>query len=278
MDQVEQNLVEIWEQILGTKGVGTHYNFFDIGGNSMSLIRMHVLIEPMYACVTVTHLFAYPSISRLAEFIRQTTQQEQVPVVQAIPYAAEYFAADRGQSGGTLSFNLEGELLASIQEATQSLQLKAPEIMLALFLYLQAELTEQEQITMPVIAGRTSKIQLVTLDMGRIEQISDLFRMVRVQLKDAAAAHAGLMDLDFMRFARREQALVPGFMCTGASTLEMRFAEKCDLLIVLHEHPAQIYVECMYNARLNKAKITEMMQQYVQVIESLVEQLEPSKG
>ena len=48
LDQVEQDLIQIWEQVLRIKGVGTHYNFFDIGGNSMSLIQVHSLIEPLY--------------------------------------------------------------------------------------------------------------------------------------------------------------------------------------------------------------------------------------
>ena len=278
LDQVEQDLIQIWEQVLRIKGVGTHYNFFDIGGNSMSLIQVHSLIEPLYASVTVTNLFAYPSISQLAAYIRQTAFQDQNPVIQAIPYPEQYFAVDAGLSNGTLNFTIEGERLASLQEIAENMQVNQSELMLALFLYLQAELTEQDQITIPTIAGWNDNINLVTIELSQMEQISDLFRIVQTQLKEAEAPNYPLIDLAFMKTAKTENGLIPGFMRRNASISEMRFAEKCDLLLVLHEHPMHLYVECMYNARLNKAKILEMMQQYVQIIQSLVEQLEPSKG
>nr|WP_245592364.1 non-ribosomal peptide synthetase [Ectobacillus panaciterrae] len=276
LDQVEQDLVQIWEQVLGIKGVGTHYNFFDIGGNSMSLIQMHSLIEPMYINVTVTDLFAYPSISKLAEYIRQTTFQDQKPSVEAIPYPEEYFAMDKGLSDGTLDFTIGGEMFASIQGIAENMQLHQSELMLALFLYLQAELTEQDQITVPTIMDWSDKVNLVTIDLSKIEQISDLFKIVQTQLKAAVSLNYPLIDLGYMKIVKDENALLPGFMRRSASALEMRFAEKCDLLLVLHEHPTHLYVECMYNTRLNKVKILEMMQQYVQVVQSLVEQLAPS--
>lgn len=277
LDQIEQDLVQIWEQVLGIKGVGTHYNFFDIGGNSMSLIQMHSLIEPMYAGVTVINLFAYPSISKLAEYIRQTTYQDQEPKIQAIPYPEDYFAADRGLKG-TLNFTIEGEWFASIQDAAGNMRLNQSELMLALFLYLQAELTEQDQITIPAITGWNDKIHFVTIDLRKMENLSDLFRIVQDQVKEAASPNYPLIDPAFMKTVKDKSDLIPGFMRRSASTSEMRFAEKCDLLLVLHEHPTHLYVECMYNARLNKAKILEMMQQYVQIVQSLAEQLEPSKG
>ncbi|MBM7584496.1 tyrocidine synthetase-3 [Bacillus pakistanensis] len=278
LDQVEQDLVQIWEKVLGIKGVGTQYNFFDIGGNSMLLIQMHNLIEPMYASVTLTDLFAYPSISKLAEYIRQTRYQDHKLNIHAIPYTEEYFAMDKGLSNGTLNFTIEGELFKSIQEIAENMQLNQFGLMLSLFLYLQAELTEQDQITIPTLTGWNDKIHLVTIDLSKMEQISDLFQIVQAQLKEAASPNYPLIDLEFMKIVKEENALVPGFMHRSASTSEMRFAEKCDLLLVLHEHSTHLYIECMYNARLNKAKMLEMMHQYVQILHSLVEQLELSKG
>ncbi|MBD2871901.1 amino acid adenylation domain-containing protein [Paenibacillus sp. IB182493] len=276
-DQIEQDLVQIWEQVLGIKGVGTHHNFFDIGGNSMSLIRMHSLIEPVYAGVTVIHLFAYPSISKLAAYIRQTASQDQTSNIEAIPYPEDYFAADQGLKG-TLNFTIEGEWFASIRDAAESMRLNQSVVMLALFLYLQAELTEREQITIPAITGWDGRIHLVTIDLRKMEKLLDLFRIVQDQVEEAASPKDPSMDPAFMKIAKDEHALIPGFMSSSASASEMRFAEMCDLLLVLHEHPTHLYAECMYNARLNKAKIIEMMQQYMQIVQSLAEQLEPSKG
>ncbi|WP_274651223.1 non-ribosomal peptide synthetase [Paenibacillus humicola] len=275
MDQVERDLIQFWEQVLGMKGVGVHTNFFDIGGNSMSLIQLHSLIEPKYLSVTVTHLFAYPSISKLAAFIRQSAFQGRQPGIQAIPYAEEYFAGANGLDG-TFHFTLDGKLYARVFDMAGNMQLEPSAVMLALYLYLHAELSEQNQVTIPTITGWNDNIRFVTIDLSRVEQISDLLQIVQAQLNEADSQND--VRLSLMGPVSEKHALVPGFMRNRGLDLEKKFAEHCDLLLVLHEHPEHMEVECKYKARLNKAKVLEMMQQYVQIVQAMAEQFEPSIG
>ncbi|WP_143342528.1 non-ribosomal peptide synthetase/type I polyketide synthase, partial [Crossiella equi] len=64
---VEAVLAAAWCAVLGADRVGRHDRFFDLGGNSVSLTRVHGrLPADLRARVSVTDLFAHPTIAGLA--------------------------------------------------------------------------------------------------------------------------------------------------------------------------------------------------------------------
>jgi amino acid adenylation domain-containing protein len=63
----ERALAEVWRQVLGTDAVGPDDNFFDLGGNSLLLIRLaDRLREAMGVTVTAVELFRFPTVRALA--------------------------------------------------------------------------------------------------------------------------------------------------------------------------------------------------------------------
>ena len=69
-NEVEEKLVEIWKEVLGVDRIGIHDRFFELGGNSMLLIKMQMSIEERFpGKVKITDVFANPTIWKLARFI-----------------------------------------------------------------------------------------------------------------------------------------------------------------------------------------------------------------
>lgn len=69
-NEVEETLVEIWGEVLGHENISIHNNFFEIGGDSLKLIRVNSLISrKIEGKVQVTDLFEFPTIKQLAQFI-----------------------------------------------------------------------------------------------------------------------------------------------------------------------------------------------------------------
>lgn len=67
---IERQLAEIWCAVLGLNSVGRNDNFFDLGGTSMMMIRVHAEIqERIRADVTQVSLFEHPNIAGLAAFL-----------------------------------------------------------------------------------------------------------------------------------------------------------------------------------------------------------------
>ncbi|MDT5268373.1 MAG: hypothetical protein QOH49_559 [Acidobacteriota bacterium] len=68
--EVERAIAAIWREALGLEEVGIHDNFFDLGGHSLLLVRVHSELRQAFdAELTMLDLFKYPTISSLAGFI-----------------------------------------------------------------------------------------------------------------------------------------------------------------------------------------------------------------
>lgn len=67
---IERQLAEIWCEVLGLTSCGRHDNFFDLGGTSMMMIRVHAEIqERIRPDVSKVSLFEHPNIADLAAFL-----------------------------------------------------------------------------------------------------------------------------------------------------------------------------------------------------------------
>jgi acyl carrier protein len=69
--ELEQTLVTIWSRVLGVEQVGTHDNFFDLGGSSLSSLRIIALlneagVEVKGQRINPELLFEYPTVAQLA--------------------------------------------------------------------------------------------------------------------------------------------------------------------------------------------------------------------
>ncbi len=69
-NSIEEELIAIWEDELGKKGIGINHNFFESGGTSLKILKVHSKLDKIYPGITtVTDLFSYPTISKLASYI-----------------------------------------------------------------------------------------------------------------------------------------------------------------------------------------------------------------
>ncbi len=68
-------LEAIWKEILGRDVIGIHRNFFDMGGDSLMLARIQLLLK--HRCnltISLVTLFRYPTIHLLSQFISEQHQ------------------------------------------------------------------------------------------------------------------------------------------------------------------------------------------------------------
>jgi amino acid adenylation domain-containing protein len=68
--EVEELVAAIWRDVLKVERAGIYDNFFDIGGNSLKLIQVHVkLRETLAADLPIVEMFQRPTIRSLAELL-----------------------------------------------------------------------------------------------------------------------------------------------------------------------------------------------------------------
>jgi thioesterase domain-containing protein/acyl carrier protein len=75
-DQVEEQLAEIWSNVLGVHPIGIHDRFFDLGGHSLLAVRMVAQLEKQFGKkLPVAAIFQHRTIDQLAKLLRDTGQR-----------------------------------------------------------------------------------------------------------------------------------------------------------------------------------------------------------
>ncbi len=76
-NETEDNIVKIWEEVLDVRPIGIHDNFFDLGGHSLSAIRVVARVFELYQLeIPLRSLFQSPTIAEMAAVIRRTPRKE----------------------------------------------------------------------------------------------------------------------------------------------------------------------------------------------------------
>jgi amino acid adenylation domain-containing protein len=70
-NELERTIAGIWSEVLGREEIGTHDNFFDLGGHSLRLLLVHLkLRETIGLDMPMFELFQYPTVSKLAAHLQ----------------------------------------------------------------------------------------------------------------------------------------------------------------------------------------------------------------
>ncbi|WP_375745201.1 non-ribosomal peptide synthase/polyketide synthase [Corallococcus interemptor] len=86
-NDIERTVAGIWQEVLNVPRVGLHDGFFDLGGNSLSLVQIHSKLQGALGMqLPLVELFQHQSVAALAAHLRRATE--------AAPPATETAAAD----------------------------------------------------------------------------------------------------------------------------------------------------------------------------------------
>ncbi|MFT7223482.1 MAG: natural product biosynthesis luciferase-like monooxygenase protein, partial [Cellvibrionaceae bacterium] len=69
-NELQEVIVNVWQQTLQIDKVGVNDNFFDLGGHSLLIVRVHQLLkEKVEKPISLTDLYRFPTIHTLTEFL-----------------------------------------------------------------------------------------------------------------------------------------------------------------------------------------------------------------
>jgi amino acid adenylation domain-containing protein len=87
-DEVEQIVARIWEQVLQVERVGRDDNFFDLGGHSLLMVKVHAELRAAFKHdLSIVELFKHPTVASLARYFANLNGQR--PNLQKVQQRAE---------------------------------------------------------------------------------------------------------------------------------------------------------------------------------------------
>lgn len=75
-NEVEKKLAEVWSEVLGIERIGLNDNFFDLGGDSLSILQVQTALLPYNWDLKTQDFYKYPTISELSDKIRGIVKED----------------------------------------------------------------------------------------------------------------------------------------------------------------------------------------------------------
>jgi acyl carrier protein len=77
MTPTQRRVADLWAEILRTDRISLHDNFFDVGGHSMLVVKLHAAIQREFESdVTVTELFQQTTVAAQAARVSMSSGGE----------------------------------------------------------------------------------------------------------------------------------------------------------------------------------------------------------
>jgi acyl carrier protein len=68
--ELERTIAEIWKEVLHVDQIGLHDNFFDLGGHSLLVVKVHVKLQQVFQReISIVDMFRLPTIESLAQHL-----------------------------------------------------------------------------------------------------------------------------------------------------------------------------------------------------------------
>lgn len=75
---IEKQIIAIWKEVLSSEEIRIDANYFDIGGNSLNLIRVYARLQPLFPekIHSITLLFQYPTVASLSNYLIDNVEEK----------------------------------------------------------------------------------------------------------------------------------------------------------------------------------------------------------
>ena len=80
--EIERTVTAIWQDVLQLERIGVNENFFDLGGHSLRMARVHSrLRETLQRELSMVELFKYPTVESLVRYLSREENEPRCPGV-----------------------------------------------------------------------------------------------------------------------------------------------------------------------------------------------------
>lgn len=269
-------MVQIWSEVLGNAHIGVNQHFFEIGGDSVLMIKAHARLDDQYpGIVKITDMFNLPTISDITAFIEnQLDEMDVIHVSRSrIPLSMDYFVEGDSTSNETeeLQFALSAELYDRVVNAASRWDVEVDDILFAGFAYLLAQASNRDRISVHAAIGQSDYIQVFDLDFGSLEQFNELFQLIH-QSKGQDGRETFHTKHVSTLLQEPGTGTLPLFYNAGAVASGVPVSELYDLTLqVVHQEDSLHFVCGFRSMKWRKSKVESLLQLYFKLLNPILE-------
>lgn len=273
---IEKQIIQIWKDVLGKDEIGVHQSFFHIGGNSILLMQVYNQLEKLYpGKLKIADLFAYPTISTLAKYIRK---KDGIPnslqtALKMIRFPEDYMSGMVGSKQITmLKFGLPNVYQEKLENVLQLLHRDHYDVLLAAYVYVLGELSDQEQVAIQTWDNEGNQMKSVLIDFSKIENVLELIDEVKYQRTNGVPY--SVQDLDNIKLEKEKTMILPLMYQKGWIPQQANLSQFFDLNLEVEKTNGIRFTLAFDSVRMKQAQMKEFIRFYLKVIQQIVLELE----
>lgn len=276
-NEIETQLVDVWQRILGINKVGINDNFFELGGSSVQLIEMHTAIEQRYpGKIKITDIFAFPNIAKLVELIGKSITTKDIAVNQII-FPKDYFTTSYSKERfQNFRFQIKDDLFKQLCQAAAVEQVELQDVLLMIYLYLLADITGQQHTGLEVMVANINRVESVWLNLAEIESFSGFFTTLRQKRNAGEYPGYPIQDISRLVLSKVDGSVLMLFYRKNLLNGNYNLVETYDLVLEFDITKDHIDMEIEFSSRLHEDKIKEFMNNYFKLIQFVVGKMDNS--
>lgn len=266
-NEVEERLVSICKEVFNTENIGINDNFYDWGGNSLILTTIHQKIEEIYpGKITTSDLFAYPTISMLADYVLKSTAIE----LNAIRLNESFFDNTGNSYENSLKITVNGNVQKRIEDVAERENMDLYQILAAMFMFSLSRISKDSVINLQ--CAHTQKQQIIQIDVNfsSVKDFSGLFESVKSHFTpEFKAVRYSIKDLDIVKMNKEEQSVLPFVYYENRFSVD-EISMVYDIILQIQKAENELHIFCSYNSKkLSKSAMVNLINYYSNTLEKL---------
>lgn len=250
-------LFGIWHKLLQHDQIGLHDNFFAIGGNSISLVKMsYALKENGFEDVHVTDIFSNPTIFKLAEKIGSLKQPASIPEAGLLTLPPSYFSEKKGTGLIQYTKVFNASDLHQLLLLSEIYEVQVRDILLSVFFYQLHMISRKEKIMVTALKDQTKAAYNYLINYELVEDIADIVAQLNNQ-RDIKPFSFSIAHIDELASVKNS-AIRPLFVSNTELVIDQTIA-KYEWILSVQQEPSHFQLTLYANPlRFGKGKTREV--------------------
>lgn len=273
-DSIQIQLEDVWSKLLSKKIIGIKDSFFDLGGNSILLIKMYNEIEKIYpGSVQITDLFSNYSIEKIANLIRNKNDTGVFHEEEYLRLPKDYFLHHPlSKKQRELQYVFQEKEVFLIREMISDANMEVYELFLTAYCYLLHIMAKAERIPVQV-AIKHRWLDSIIVSVDGEAAIEELQSSIRNSLKEPLYTYApDERKKGLRKETGSEYYVLPSFYGKNL-TLDVKVKiDSCfDICLFIEEYGNKIIMSFTYNNRkIKEAAGVNLFDSMIQIINNRI--------
>lgn len=240
--EIEKELAGIWCSLLGVDQIDVNQNFFELGGNSITLIKAHAQVDKLYKDkIKLVELFNYPTIKSLASELKaRLNDSEEIKELSGFQFISLYEKLDSESEVVNLEVELDENDSKKLNAIVDSYHLDYLSLISVLVGLVYAKASNNGLIN--IYQSKDGKsIQELTFDFDKFDNLSDL-----LQETSNLSREQKLYMIDEVRANRKEKEFL-AFVVDEGNSEDYSLSRFTEMFTYIRNSNEQITMGCKFD-------------------------------